>query len=49
MMLQNQRLIGIVICPITTLDWDFDSHLKRLRFALPPTLPTFYATKKSFP
>lgn len=49
MMLLYRRLVGIVSCQIITLDWDFDSHLRRLQLALPPTLPAFYATKISFP
>lgn len=30
------------------LDWDFDIHLRRLRFAILPTVPAFYAKKILF-
>lgn len=28
------------------LDWDFDIHLRRFRFAILPTVPAFYKKKK---
>lgn len=31
----------------TALDWDFSRCLRRLRVAIPPTVPEFYATKIS--
>lgn len=29
------------------LDWDFDIHLRRFRFAILPTVPAFYKKKKT--